>query len=163
MLYTIWDIDNCLADDHWRQGTVDWHLKGDERYDRYNLEAVNDRLVHGDFFKLFVDMGASPIFITGRPEKHRGITQEWLHRTLGIVEPVMYMRPNGTVGVTPRALKEELLNRFWKDWMQPGDRIIGAFDDLDAVVEMYRSNNIPAAKLCINADLSKVYEPADLV
>lgn len=160
-LYSIWDIDNCLADDSARQSLVDWDEVGDARYDRYNLQAAHDPLFHRAEFELMLKLGATPVFFTGRPEKHRRLTLTWLHRALGLSFPRMYMRPDGTVGLTPRTLKEQMLKEF-QAWMAPDERIVAAFDDLDAVVQMYRSHGIPAAKLIIHEDVSKVYQPSDL-
>lgn len=161
-LYSIWDIDNCLADDAARQSSVEWGKVGDARYDRYNEMSINDPLRHRTEFELMLKMGATPIFATGRAEKHRDITLRWLYKVLDLSFPRMYMRPNGTVGLTPRTLKEQMLRQI-QYGLGSDERIIGAFDDLDAVVQMYRSHGIPAAKLCIHEDVSMVYQPSDLV
>lgn len=165
-LYSIWDIDNCLADDHWRQQYIDWDLQGDERYRRYNALSHRDTLHHRAEFELMLKIGAEPVFFSGRPEYMREMTWVWLRGHLTVSglkpQPTMYLRENGTVGLTPKACKETMLKRFFAEHLGFGNRIIGAFDDIPAIVAMYRENNIPAAQLCIHHDLSGAYQPSDL-
>lgn len=160
-LYTIWDIDNCVADDKWRQERIEWDKEGDERYRAYNAVLEHDVVHHKREFDLFLSMGAQPVFFTGRSEYLRDATNSWLYAGLSLLQPVMYMRPNNS-RMTPRALKEEMLNRFFKEHMGFGNRILAAFDDLPPIVQMYREHNIPAVQLAIHEDLTGAYKPADL-
>lgn len=160
-LFAIWDIDNCIADDFWRQERIEWDKDGDERYRAYNDVLEDDVFCHRKEFDLLMAMGATPVFFTGRSEYLRNKTERWLWRQRGLVKPIMYMRPNDG-RMTPKDLKEQMLTKFRMDYLGFGNRIIGAFDDLPPVVQMYRENNIPAAQLAIHADLTGAYKPADL-
>lgn len=160
-LFTIWDLDNCLADDHWRQKNIEWDKDGDDRYRFYNSMLEMDRLAHKNEFDLFIKIGAEPVFFTGRSEYLREPTLRWIHRQLGIVNPIMYMRPDNH-RASPRDLKEVMLTKFFREHMGFGNRIIAAFDDLPPVVEMYRQHNVPAAQLAIHHDLTRAYKPEDL-
>lgn len=158
----IWDIDNCLADDQWRQELVDWELKGDARYYRYNEQLCKDHAAHTREFELYRRLGAKPVFFTGRAEYLRKDTESWLELRLHLKPGTyrIFMRPNGTEGLTPRTLKERMLLEFLSSY--PHAKIIAAFDDIPAVVDMYRSYDVPAARLAIHSDLTGAYQPSDL-
>lgn len=163
-LYTIWDLDNCLADDMWRQDRIEWDKDGDERYRAYNSVLIHDELGHGKEFELFLKMGAEPVFFTGRSEYLRESTWEWMHLRkllVGQPAPLIFMRPNGH-SASPRDLKEAMLRRFFRDHLGFGNRVIAAFDDLPPVVQMYREHNLPAVQLAIHAELTGAYKPEDL-
>lgn len=157
----IWDIDNCLADDAPRHHLIDWSKQGDERYDVYNAAMAQDRPAHVAEFNLMRAIGCEPVFFTGRPEKWRAQTEQWLREHFQIKFPEVHMRPDGTVGLTPVELKRRML-RAYRDFEDRGVQIIAAFDDLPCVVEMYRSYGIEAVQLKIN-DPTLAYDPADLV
>jgi hypothetical protein len=164
-LFTIWDMDNCLADDLWRQQYIEWGKQGDDRYRAYNERLLLDAPAHLREFELYMKIGAEPVFFTGRSEYLRPLTYDWIDMHLskfGVKpRPTMYMRPNDH-RATPRDLKEEMLTRMYREHLGFGNRIIGAFDDLPPVVQMYRNHNIPSAQLAIHAELSGAYSPADL-
>lgn len=150
MRIAIWDIDNCLADDRHRHHLIDWDKQGDERYRRYNREMLQDEPVHVAEFNVMRKIGCTPVFFTGRPEVFRVETTQWIREKLGVTFPVVEMRPNGTLGLTPADLKETMLRKWLRE--APGTRqgwvqLIAAFDDLPEVVEMYRSYGIPAVQL----------------
>lgn len=160
---TIWDIDNCVSDDKWRQERIDWTLHGDDRYRVYNDAAIYDAAVHVREFEFMRRLGAKPVFFSGRPEYMRTDSGVWAQNRLRVDmgDHRLYLRPTGTKGISPRRIKEEMLLAFRLEF--PDAKIIGAFDDIPAIVEMYRSYGIPAARLAINHDLSGAYEPADLI
>jgi hypothetical protein len=157
----IFDIDNCIADDHWRQPLIDWDLSGDLRYARYNDAMDKDKLCNGEIFKLFMELGHTPVFFSGRPEAYRGKTALWLADNLSYTQN-LFLRPNGTKGLTPRALKERMLRNIEEECIARDIEVVAAFDDIPAVVEMYRELRIPAAVLAIHSDLSGAYQPGDL-
>lgn len=165
-LYDIWDLDNCLADDAWRQDRIEWDKTGDDRYRKYNEGLGSDELCHRAEFALFRRMGSTPVFFTGRSEYLRAPTNHWINRNLastGMTSyPLMYMRPDNAKD-TPRALKDKMLQCLFAEHLGFGSRIVAAFDDLPIVVQMYRDNNIPAVQLAIHADYSKAYKAEDLV
>ena len=164
--YTIWDIDNCLADDHWRQELIEWNKQGDARYQLYNEAASLDVACNVHLFKLFRQLGARPVFFSGRPEAMRKISQEWLERCYDLTREDydLYMRDDGTVGLTPRKCKEAMLINFLRRLGPEGQHgeIIAAFDDIPAIINMYRSYDIPATVLAIHEDLTGAYQAADL-
>lgn len=163
-LFTIWDLDNCLSDDKWRQERIEWDKEGDERYRAYNENLTMDRPRHITEFELFLKIGAEPVFFTGRSEYLREPTWRWLSAWFGDQlkpQPILYMRPDGS-RMSPRDLKEQMLKRFFGEHMGFGNRVIAAFDDLPPIVQMYRDHNIPTAQLAIHADLTGAYKPADL-
>lgn len=160
MKVAIWDIDNVLADDRHRLRLIDWSKEGDDRYRAYNAALSQDPVCHVKEFNLTLAMGCTPVFFTGRPEYARIETSIWLQRRLGLLNPIIYMRENGTVGLSPATLKARMLDKvfYWhRDW-----RVVAAFDDLPAVIDMYRERGIDAVHLEIS-DHTAAYGPSDLV
>lgn len=156
--YTLWDIDNCLADDRPRQHLIDWHLTGNARYDRYNAKMMEDELVHKVEFD-FMCRFTTPVFLTGRVEKWENHTRHWLGEKLNVESPLLYMRADGDEG-SPAAVKKYMLRGILARINLK--QIVAGFDDVPAVVKMYQDCGISAAVLAIHTDLSKVYGPSDL-
>jgi hypothetical protein len=157
--YAIWDIDNCLADDKWRAHLIDWDKRGNERYDRYNSVMLHDEVCHREYFH-FMCRFTTPVFFTGRTVKWEGYTREWLQDRLGVRDALLHMRENND-NATPAQVKREMLSKLYSP--RSGEvSIVAAFDDIPAVVEMYRSFGIAACLLYINEDLSGTYKPRDL-
>jgi hypothetical protein len=164
--YFICDIDNCFADDAHRIPLIDWHLRGDERYDRYNAKMGLDLPVHVGIYTGFAAI-ATPLFLTGRPQKWESETRGWLGLALGASErSFMLMRPNNTKGLPPAELKKQMLEHLLRGPVDLPDfsieNIIVAFDDVPAVIAMYRSFGIPAIQLQAHPP-EDAYEPEDLL
>ncbi len=157
--YVIWDIDNCLADDRHRLHFVDLTGHGPQRYAAYNARSLHDIPANQEMFRTMSAM-ATPVFFTGRQEYLRRDTTVWLSMHFGVWNPIMFMRPN-EVGCSPRKLKEAMLHALWGHGVLYR-QIIGAFDDVPAVIDMYRSYGLPAAQLAIHDELHLVYSPNDL-
>lgn len=159
--YSIWDIDNCLADDRHRLHLIDWSKEGDERYYVYNHNMDNDKPVHLAEFNVITAI-SRPVFFTGRPQAFQAMTEAWLAKHLGVTRPMMLMRPNGTVGMSPAVLKSKMLRALLELDGVDVQKIIGAFDDIPAVIAMYARAGIPGKVLQAHRDLEKVYAPSDL-
>lgn len=159
MQISIWDIDNCLSDDRHRTHLIDPTRQGDEKYAAYNTQMHLDPVCNLSLFKVFQKM-SHPVFATGRPERFRDTTFKWIEDSLGVWKPTIYMRPNDTIGLTPVKLKETFLEIIMGVYGR--SNIIGAFDDIPAVVEMYQRHRIPACVLQVHPDLARTYTPEDL-
>lgn len=157
--YAIWDIDNCLADDYWRQPLIEWHKDGNARYDGYNAQMAHDAVVHKEHFE-FMSRFTTPVFFTGRCVKWEQETRTWL-RKLGGHSPVLFMRGNDEDG-SPALVKQRMLRAFRVQRNLPVSDIVAAFDDVPAVVAMYQASGIAACRLAIYDDLSGVYRGNDL-
>lgn len=166
--YSLWDLDNCLSDDKWRTPKIAWHLQGNERYNAYDAEMGKDTPAHVASWLLITQL-SHPIFITGRRERWRDITREWICRELPVsrergkllwqTAPTIIMRPEGCE-LRPAALKELLLMQAFRMGATP-EKILAAFDDVPSIVEMYRKHGIPAVVLQVH-DPKLAYKPEDL-
>ncbi len=156
--YTLWDLDNCLADDQWRVPRIDWQFKGNERYARYNTYARLDKAKNLDVFAAFQKV-ARPVFLSGRGEFLRRDSLDWMAEKLDLyVPPLLMLRPMDC-DLRPAALKQEMLYRLFT--ILPRRHIIAAFDDMQPIVDMYQQNCVPAARLCIHEGYA-AYGPGDL-
>jgi hypothetical protein len=175
--YAIWDLDNCLFDDGWRIPYIDWTQTGNARYEVYNQSLQGDKTAHFQEWKL-MSLLAQPIFISGRPEKFRAQTLQMIEVHLPVLrqrpddEPVWERLTRKDGGITlymretddrdrPADLKAKLLDRFMKEHDVYPWQIIAAFDDVQSIVDMYRSRGIPATVLRVH-DPELAYERKDL-
>lgn len=166
--YSIWDLDNCVCDDKWRTPLIDWHLEGNERYNRYDAQMIKDTAAHLDVWRAITRL-STPIFFTGRREVWRATTKQWITPNLPVMRddrlhwlenPLILMRPNGCndkpVDVK-RRMVEQLLPRHGINI----ESIIAAFDDVPSIIDMYLEYGIPAAVLRVH-DPKLAYKPEDL-
>jgi hypothetical protein len=162
--YSLWDLDNCLTDEKWRTPLIDWHLDGNERYNRYDEQMYKDAPANLGTWHLITQL-SHPIFVTGRRERWRELTVSWIKRNLRaggtqyLHKPAVFMRPNDN-SMRPVELKRMILLEFILPSI-PAGKIIAAFDDVPSIVQMYRDYDIPAMVLrCHDPALS--YKPEDL-
>jgi hypothetical protein len=157
--WSIWDLDNCLADDKWRQPLINFTVEGAERYREYDSQMLHDKPHHVTEFK-FMQRFAQPVFFTGRRERWRALTTEWVQRHLAIEHPIVFMRPDDDEG-TPVQVKRDMLCALLNMHRVPVFDIVGAFDDLPSIISMYHAFGIGACQLAIHHDTG-AYQPRDL-
>jgi len=134
----ICDIDGTLADISHRVG----YVTGTHRdYDKFYDPAL---MIHDGVFEDIVnvinilsDVGETIVMCSGRPEKCRDVTEEWLE-TAGIYDHVrLYMRPDNDTR-PDHVIKLELLHQMRADGFKPWL----AIDDRPSIVKMWRDNGI---------------------
>lgn len=163
--FTIFDLDNCLADDAWRIGLIDWEQADmDKRYDAYHRACGGDAARNVEYLTAAVEAGHVPVFITARPVTVWDITVNWLVRSFGVLtEPctdlhrarkgefILFMR---NVGDHRRScdMKEAALADLMdvNGWDILKSNLYHAYDDRHDVVAMYRRNGINASVLAIH-------------
>lgn len=163
---SIWDIDNCVSDDGWRTSKIDFSKHGNERYDAYDRLMVRDLPAHTLEWDLITKL-STPVFITGRRERWREATRDWIERMLPLPDrdwpgmgPLILMRPEECED-RPVELKRKLLYQLRDVYGVEFSRIIAAFDDIPAIVGMYLTHGIPAAVLRVHDPLT-AYTVKDL-
>jgi hypothetical protein len=153
----IWDLDNCITDDHHRIHLIDWGKSGDEKFERYNQQMDKDPVMNYDWFDM-VNSIAMPVFFTGRPMKFREQTEAWIKRHLNVERPIVFMRDSPGI---PWEVKQQMLWTFFMQWDLSPLHISAAFDDVPAVIKMYQDHGIPAVLLQVH-DPKMVYLPNEL-
>lgn len=83
------------------------------------------------------------VFVSGRSDECRGITETWLENQ-GFYLPHVYMRREGDHRPDHK-VKLELLEQVRTDF--PGEPIAFALDDRNQVVEMWRANGVPCLQV----------------
>lgn len=147
--YAIWDLDNCLSDDRARIPLIDWaEYPTDQCWDAYHDACDQDppgvqalerfRLVHNEATQVV------PLFFTARPERLRTKTVAWLRKHLNIDSYAGWR-------LLMRSAKDHRRSRAVKDDMLrlirlPIDDCVGAFDDQQDIIDMYRSAGIRLAE-----------------
>lgn len=93
--YTIWALDNVLADDSWRRQFIDRELPYAERRKVYDILSIYDDPITTQEFEQSRDKDLEPIFIVDRPETLRAHVAIWITDSLGVANPKLYMRRIG--------------------------------------------------------------------
>lgn len=128
----IFDIDGTIADcshrlEHIKKDNPDWNTF-------YSL-CVNDKPIDNVCHLLrMIPSDVDIIFITGRSDKFRNHTTEWLKRQIGsFADNCLFMRKVGDFRPDYQ-IKKEIYDKYIKDKYD----VLGVFEDRDQVVEMWR-------------------------
>lgn len=149
---TVFDIDNCIANDAHRIGLIDWSRDiAAGRYDAYHAALEDDKPMPVAALKALVVGDA--VFMTARPDKYRDATLRWLRRHYGddiaIRNEHLYMRgdTNHLPGVD---VKREMMSHLLNPNNNPSGKhivVCRAYDDRDDILAMYRSLGLPVQKM----------------
>ena len=118
----IFDIDGTLAlrgerDPH------DWQMAHEDRPNKPVLAVL--RALSRDSISI--------VYVSGRPEESRGLTENWIRRHIGIAGH-LYMRTSRD-NRRDSVVKREIYETF----IGPAYSVIAVFDDRNQVVEMWRN------------------------
>ena len=135
--YVLCDIDGTASDPAHRLH----HVRGPGRKDwgaffaGCGADACHDDVA--EILHALVAPGRRVIYVTGRPERQRRATLDWLRRH-GWPEGPLHMRANNDFR-TDDVVKEEILDRELK--LTPAD-VLCVLDDRDRVVAMWRRTGV---------------------
>lgn len=132
----IFDIDGTLADCSHRRHFVEGKKKDWESFyehmdeDKPNANTLDYLCICKEY------VGYTPLLVTGRPEKYRKTTRDWLHKHGGynFYSLCLFMRPDDDY--TP---DDELKKRIYLEMIEPYYKVKLVIDDRDKVVKMWRS------------------------
>jgi hypothetical protein len=146
--YTIFDLDNCIADDEWRIAHIRWQKSDlNARYHEYHVLAAWDGLCNREALRAASEYGGIIIF-TARPVMYRAITEQWLARN-EVPYDILIMRNNDDHRPSVE-LKRSMLRSLPELYDVPLHRVIMAYDDRMDVVDMYREHAVVAQPLAIH-------------
>lgn len=144
-MYRILDLDNCISDDGWRIGRIDWqHSDPDRRYFNYHALAPFDLLGNGQLLAT----PARLVIFTARPVIFRAPTEEWLRRNR--IEYVFLLMRNVGQNAPSATLKQQQLIQLEAHCSVAREEIECAYDDRADVVEMYRKYGLRAEVAAIH-------------
>lgn len=135
----VFDIDGTLADCSHRRHHVE---KMPKDWDAFFAECVRDKPICA-VVKLALQLSLHHplVYVSGRPERLRQKTVEWLSSQLLFVTH-MYMRADGDYR-DDAIIKREILDRMRADGWEP----IMVFEDRTCVVKMWREAGVPCAQV----------------
>lgn len=139
----IFDIDGTLANCNHRRHFVDGTDGAkdfDAFYDAIEHDTINDK-IH-QMCNMYFMNDWHIIICTGRPEKYRAITEQWLS-SHGVFYKELMMRHDERRFDPDYLVKQDMLNEIRKV-----RDVHFACDDRNQVVEMWRSNGV----LCLQCD-----------
>jgi len=134
----LFDIDGTLADIEHRTHFVSGKQKDFDAF----FEAMVDDVPNKPIVELLksLERQFQIVFVTGRPERYREVTESFLE---GIGSPVcnnLIMRPDDQRYIPDYEVKQNLLDELLKEIDK--ENIIFAVDDRQQVVDMWRANDI---------------------
>ena len=135
----LFDIDGTLADIEHRTHFVSGKQKDFDAF----FEAMADDVPNKPIVELLKSLERDQfqiVFVTGRPERYREVTESFLE---GIGSPVcnnLIMRPDDQRYIPDYEVKQNLLDELLKEIDK--ENIIFAVDDRQQVVDMWRANDI---------------------
>lgn len=144
----IFDLDGCVFDDKHRIPLIDMSLEGDARFEAYHDQLGFD-LLHEDATDLLnkaVEQNLMVVFLTARPLKYLGNTQEKLKRhffNLLNGRFTIYMRPDGDQRPSA-SYKRDKVREIIAKAKDEGREVVVAFDDRQDVIDMYMAEGVPA-------------------
>jgi predicted kinase len=127
----ICDLDGTLA------------IKGDrDIYDgsKVYLDTVNQPVAEM-LYAMHEYMESTIIYLSGRDEKYRAVTEQWLHAKC-LPRGPLFMRPEGD-----RRDDAVVKNELFEKHVGPHYNVIGVFDDRRRVVEMWRAKGLFCAQV----------------
>lgn len=117
---------------HFEQGETDWKPDWESFY---ALAAQDESIAETvAIAKALHESGHNIVYLTGRPENNREITEHWLFEKAGCPYGELYMRSVGDYR-PDYEIKKEIYDRVLKNVYND---IVGVFEDRDRVVSMWR-------------------------
>lgn len=141
--FIICDLDGTLYN-HTYNGRIELAFKGE--YDEYHAQSIND-LPHPEIVYLVQVLSQKHIVvaITGRNEKFRNITSDWLFQHDVPIES-LWMRPDADFR-KDAILKQDLLEQALEFHERTRDDILFSLDDRDQSVQGWREAGIPCLQV----------------
>lgn len=133
----VFDIDGTLADIEHRLGFVRSKPKN---WPAFDAGIPNDKvnLPVARMYWAMANMGHTIILASGRSERTRAATEEWLKKHIGNEWQKLYMRPADDYRGDD-IIKREILDQIVADFGKKPDAV---FDDRPRVVHMWREEGI---------------------
>lgn len=115
-------------------GTIANHTGVRSPYDtsRYHLDGVHYDVV--ELVQALCNYGYTVLFVSGRDEEFRLVTQNWIERETGLIADKLFMRPQGDRR-NDAIVKHELFHEHIADKYN----VIGVFDDRPRVLRMWHA------------------------
>ena len=164
--FVMFDLDGCIANDQWRIGLIPENPTEGHHWNEYHSKCHEDTpLEHGAaILRDHIEKGHAILFTTARPMSVAKKTSDWITQHFGITSDehfAILMRQDHDVrGALP--LKEDFAKYAIELAKKTGVSIVGAYDDREDIVNMYRTYDINAWVL--NADGMQVWKaPPDHV
>jgi hypothetical protein len=135
-MIVVFDLDNTLADCRWRKKWAN-EKQWEEFHSRANID-----LPHYDalFLWMHLPRKVCPIIVTGRPEKYRSQTLQWLVEFIGVPkDQALLMRPDDNFESAAILKPKMLLDYFGGNISAAYHEVFFILEDDPAVVQAYRA------------------------
>ena len=142
--WIICDIDGTLCDCSERRDLCikDGVLNWDTFLSEENIKKDKPNKAVVELIECMVHGGFDVLYLTGRDEKFREITNEFIINETGFLDyEEIYMRPKGDMRPDTE-VKAELLEQAMKDHKFKKEDILFALDDRDCIVKLWRDMGI---------------------
>jgi len=130
----ICDLDGTLCDTKWRVE----HLRKQQKDWEKFYDGIPYDQPREDVLKIYLDYlneGCTGVLVSGRPEKYRHVTEEWLN-SFKIPRFVMLMRENHDLR------QDDVVKKYILDTYLNKDDIVAVIDDRLRVLRMWQSEGL---------------------
>lgn len=103
----------------------------------YDVDKCDTDLLNPAVYEIIMKTTGAIIFVSGREDKYREKTQEWLHNNLGLAYTALYMRPTGDMRKDDIVKEEIYLTQIMNKY-----NVSFVLDDRNRVVDMWRRNGL---------------------
>jgi FMN phosphatase YigB (HAD superfamily) len=130
----IFDLDGTLSDDSHREHHIRNHPQNWEEYNKHQLLDPPNIAITKMFEVFLHSKSIKPVIITGRTERYRNKTVEWIkkHINLGDSFPDLFMKHNDDFR-TGHFFKRETVEK-----LMINHDVLFVVDDRDSAVKMWR-------------------------
>lgn len=132
------DIDGTLA-------IRDPELRGPYEFEKLHLDTPNFKLIR--LISIIWTRGTKIVYVSGRPEKWRDGTTEWINKHMALSTPTLFMRQDGDYR-NDAIVKEEI----YKQHIERSYEVIAVFDDRKRVVNKWRELDLLCCQVADNDD-----------
>lgn len=138
------DLDGCLADDRWRRALIrpepsDRGVGWQDKFVEYHQASWRDTVENLSALREGCDL----VILTGRPLWTRPLTLAWLAEVAGL-DPLHVIFRNNSDHRPSVEVKREQLGWLLTNYGIRRERIVEAIDDMEPIVEMYRTAGLTA-------------------
>lgn len=135
--YVICDIDGTVADIQHRRH----FLEGEKKDWKSFFEAMHADTPRSDIINEvqgYHIAGYDVVFVSGRPDNYRAMTEEWLDRHVGLVLPPLLIMRRHNDGRPDTEVKKQILDTYFPD----RGLVKLVIDDRPSVIRMWRENGL---------------------
>lgn len=129
------DVDGTISNPTHRKHYIEKKNPTQEDWNKFFTSADQDSPNEWcvELVKNFRNAGHEIVYLTGRPENIRGVTETWIRKHVRNVPFHLFMRPNND-----RSHDTKVKTQIYREDIEPTFDVLFTVDDRGSVVDMWR-------------------------